>query len=291
MGSQRRSSVNAIWKWRPRDAVAPRVAAPYEVGTMKRLLFAAAAVGTGVIVYREVVGPWWRSWGIDRSDVERALPGDDLVPDAPTIDTRSIEIAAPPSEVWPWLVQMGYGRAGWYSYDSIDMVGASSRRIVPEWQSLAVGDVIPTHPGGGFEVRVLEPERALVVYSDTGIVTSQAAAAREAGTGSPATNIQATGAFLGASQPAEFAASWAFVLEPIAGGRTRLIERFRVKFGASDKPWTAATLPVVGFGVFLMTRQQMLGLRERAEALARSRETGSEDVTRPTPAAPVPAAS
>ena len=109
---------------------------------MKRWLFAAAAVGTGLIVYREVVRPWWQSWGIDRTDVDRTLPGDGLVPDAPTIDTRSIEIAAPPSDVWPWLVQMGYGRAGWYSYDSIDMVGASSRRIVPEWQSLAVGDVL-----------------------------------------------------------------------------------------------------------------------------------------------------
>jgi hypothetical protein len=255
---------------------------------MKRLLFAAAAVGTGVIVYREVVGPWWRSWGIDRTDVDRMLPGDDLVPEAPTIDTRSIEIAAPPSDVWPWLLQMGYGRAGWYSYDSIDMVGASSRRIVPEWQSLAVGDVIPTHPGGGFEVRVLQPERALVVYSDTGIVTSQAAAARDTGADAASTNVQATGAFLGATQPAEFAASWAFVLEPIAGGRTRLIERFRVKFGASDKPWTAATLPVVGFGVFLMTRQQMLGLRGRAEALARARETGHDDAVSVAPeAAPV----
>ena len=245
---------------------------------MKRWLFAAAAVGTGLIVYREVVRPWWQSWGIDRTDVDRTLPGDGLVPDEPTIDTRSIEIAAPPSDVWPWLVQMGYGRAGWYSYDSIDMVGASTRRIVPEWQSLAVGDVLPTHPGGGFEVRVLEPERALVVYTDSDIVTRQAAAAHDAGTETASTNVQATGAFLGATQPAEFAASWAFVLEPIAGGRTRLIERFRVKFGASDKPWTAATLPVVGFGVFLMTRQQMLGLRERAEAVARARETGQQDV-------------
>ena len=142
--------------------------------------------------------------------------------------------------------------------------------------------MLPTHPGGGFEVRVLEPKRALVVYTDSDIVARQAAAAREAATEAASTNVQATGAFLGATQPAEFAASWAFVLEPIAGGRTRLIERFRVKFGDSDKPWTAATLPVVGFGVFLMTRQQMLGLRERAEALARARETGQQEVAAET---------
>jgi hypothetical protein len=235
---------------------------------MKRLVFTAAAVGAGVVAYREIVRPWWRSWGVDERDTIRALPGDELVPDAPVMDTRSIEIAAPPSDVWPWLLQMGYGRAGWYSYDSIDMVGVSSRRIVPEWQSLAVGDVVPTHPGGGFVVRSMQPERALVLYSDTGIVMSQAAAARDAATESPTTNVQAAGAFLGATQPTEFAASWAFVLEPIAGGHTRLVERFRVKFGETDKPWTAATLPVVGFGVFLMTRQQMLGIRERVEGLA-----------------------
>jgi hypothetical protein len=253
----------------------------YEVGVMKRIMFAAAAIGTGVVVYQQVVRPWWRSWGIDSHDVTRALAGDDLVPDAPVIDTRSIEIAAEPRDVWPWLLQMGYGKAGWYSYDTIDMVGASSRRLIPEWQSLEVGAVVPTHPGGGFVVRGLEPERSLVLYSDTGIVTSQAAAAREAATDSPTTNVQTAGAFLGATQPTEFAASWAFVLEPLAGGRTRLVERFRVKFGETDKPWTAATLPVVGFGVFLMTRQQMLGIRERAERLARERVRGAGAVAQP----------
>jgi len=245
---------------------------------MKRMLFAAAAVGAGAITYREIVRPWWRSWGVNGEDVVRALAGDELVPGAPVLDTRSIEIDAPPSDVWPWLLQMGYGRAGWYSYDTIDMVGASSRRIVPEWQALAIGDVVPTHPGGGFVVRGLVPERALVLYSDSQIVMSQATVARETSAESPTANVEAAGAFLGATQPTEFAASWAFILEPIAGGRTRLIERFRVKFGETDKPWTAATLPVVGFGVFLMTRQQMLGIRERAESLARERTGGPTDL-------------
>ena len=244
---------------------------------MKRFLFAAAAVGAGAVAYREVVRPWWRSWGIDGRDVTRALPGDELVPGAPTIDTRSIEIDASPSDVWPWLMQMGYGRAGWYSYDAIDMVGVSSRRIIPDQQKLSVGDVVPTHPGGGFVVRVLEPERALVLFSDTAIVASQSVVVRDAATESTTANVQAAGAFLEATQPSEFAASWAFVLEPIGDGRTRLIERFRVAFGQTDKPWTAATIPVVGFGVFLMTRQQMLGIRERAESLVRERVVGSTD--------------
>jgi proline iminopeptidase len=230
---------------------------------MKKLVFAGAAIGAGVIAYRELVRPWWRSWGIDGRDTVRALPGDELVPDAPVMDTRSIEIAAPPSDVWPWLLQMGYGRAGWYSYDTIDMVGASSRRIVPEWQVLAVGDVVPTHPGGGFLVRDLQPERALVLYSDTGIVAGQAAATRDAASEAATANVQAAGAFLGATQPTDFAASWAFVLEPVEGGRTRLIERFRVRFGAGG-PQFRVIGPIMGFGVFVMMRRQMLGIRDRA---------------------------
>ncbi len=234
---------------------------------VKRLLLTGLAIGGAVVAYREVVRPWWRSWGIDELDVARGLPGDDLVPAASTMDTRSIVVQAPPSAVWPWLVQMGYGRAGWYSYDQIDMAGASVDRIVPEWQGLAVGAVVPTHPGGGFEVRSLEPERALVLYSDSDLVDRQADAARIADVGRADANVQATGAFLGTAQPKDFAASWAFVLEPLTGGRTRLIERFRVRFGESDKPWTAFTLPLVGFGVFVMTRKQMLGIKERAERL------------------------
>jgi hypothetical protein len=237
---------------------------------MKKVLLAAAAIGGSVLVYERVVRPWWQTWGIDQRDVARPLPGDDLVPGARTIDTRSIEIDAPPTDVWPWLVQMGYGRAGWYSYDAIDMAGGSSRRIVPEWQSLDVGDVVPTYPGGGFEVRGIVPGEALVLYSDTALVTSQAEAAKRADAERPSTNVEAAGVMLGATQPTEFAASWAFVLEPMPDGRTRLIERFRVEFGESDKPWTAFTLPVVGFGVFVMTQRQMLGIKERAEARARS---------------------
>jgi hypothetical protein len=252
---------------------------------MKRLIVAAVMVGGAVATYRRVVLPWWKTWGIDDRDVGRALPGDDQVPTPWAVDTRSLEIDALPSDVWPLLVQMGYGRAGWYSYDAIDMAGASSRRIVPEWQSLDVGDVVPTHPGGGFEVRFVEPGEALVLYSDTALVVGQAEAARVAGATGPAPNVQATGAFLGATQPTEFSASWAFVLEPVAGGRTRLIERFRVRFGDTDKPWTVMTLPAVGFGVFLMMRKQMLGIRDRAQASRSPGAIAEGEVDRVAPTA------
>jgi hypothetical protein len=83
-------------------------------------------------VYRVLVQPWQHRWGATDEGVCRAMPGDGLVPDA-TSTTRAITIAAPPEQVWPWLVQLGYGRAGWYSYDWIDNDNRpSADRILPD---------------------------------------------------------------------------------------------------------------------------------------------------------------
>ena len=121
-------------------------------------------------------------------------------------------------------------------------------------------------PGGGFLVKAIEPNRALVLYLDHELVRDQAAVASEA---TPA-NIRAAGAFMEGTQPTEFAVSWAFVLEPDGAG-TRLVERTRVKFGAGDdRPWTRFTLPLMGFGVFVMMRRQLLGIKERAERTQRA---------------------
>jgi hypothetical protein len=183
-----------------------------------------------------------------------------------TADTRGIDIAAPPEQVWPWLVQMGYKRAGWYSYDAIDMNQGSSREIVPEFQSIEVGQVLPTHAGGGFVVKVAEAGKALVLYLDSTIVRDQAGVADETGATEQKANIQATGKLLNSAIPGWFAASWAFVLEPTASGGTRLIERFRVTMEASSTVPASVLGPVLGFGVFAITRRQMLGIRDRASA-------------------------
>jgi hypothetical protein len=230
---------------------------------MQTWLKAGIGVAGAVAAWKTAVEPWWRTWGTCEAAVSRSYRGDELVGEPTAIETRNLIIDATPDRIWPWLLQLGYGRAGWYSYDVVDMRGTSADRIHAEWQQLTCGDIVPTHPGGGFQVRVLEPDRALVLYSDTDLVRQQADAARTIET-SPA-NLRATSSFLSASQPSDFAASWAFILEPLDDGRTRLIERFRVRFGASDKPWTRATLPVVGFGVFLMVRKQLLGIRDRVE--------------------------
>jgi hypothetical protein len=167
---------------------------------------------------------------------------------------------------------MGYGRAGWYSYDELDMDRPSADRIVPELQELEVGDLLPTHPGGGFEVRIVEPEKALVVYADRALVEAQAEAAKAKGESlaTASTNVRATGIYLDKSMPGDFQASWAFVLEARPEGDTRLIERFRGHMELPAEPTTPPLAPAIAakallFGLFVMVRRQMLGIRDRVE--------------------------
>ncbi len=234
--------------------------------TFARIALLGAAISAAVVAFI-ALDRFRRSWGVDPAETAKPLPGDDLVAEPGIRETRGLTIDAPPAAVWPWLVQMGYERAGWYSYDQLDMKGSSGQTIVPEWQTLNVGDVVPTHPTGGFEVRVLEPGRALVLYTDTAIVAAQAAKAAGSTESVPA-GLQFSDRFMRTTPP-DFAASWALVVEPLEGGRSRLIERVSAWFGAATTV-SAITGPAFGFGVFLMTRRQMLGIRERAERLAHS---------------------
>lgn len=261
-----------------------------------RNVVAGAAIGTilGITVSR--ARRWWLTWGIETDEKTKALAGDDVVTVPVASETRGITIDATPEDVWPWLVQMGFARAGWYSYDRLDQRGKSVDGIVAEWQTLKVGDIMPTHQGGGFEVVAIEPGRSLVLRSDTALVAAQAAAAEaatkakakvapsETGTEdeSVPAGLQASGAILGAT-PQQFSASWAFVLEPLPGGRTRLIERFRVWYGESGFG-SHVVMPVVGFGVFVMLQKQMIGIKARAERTARER-AGSPATSFPVAAA------
>lgn len=197
----------------------------------------AAALAGPVLVWR-----LW-DWGATPAERHRALPGDALVP-APRIrSTRAVRIAAPPGAIWPWLVQIGWRRAGWYSYDTLErLAGAadfvdgarSARRIVPELQALAVGDLIRLgpEPMPAFAVAQIEPERALVLHGAEG----------------------ADGA----------GASWAFVLEPHGADATRLIARFRLTY-----PPTCANRLLWGASEaahLIMERKMLRGIRQRAQA-------------------------
>ena len=128
----------------------------------------------------------------------RRLPADGMVPDALFTSTHAITIDTPPEHVWPWIAQMGAGRAGWYSWDAIDNGGTpSATRVVPELQAVVPGDVMPAAPGAtdAFVVARMDPPQDLVLTAPDG--------------------------------QGGYAVAWEHVLEPIEGGRTRLIARAR----------------------------------------------------------------
>jgi hypothetical protein len=199
------------------------------LGLVVGILTAAAVVGT----YLVLVGPWQRRWGATEEEVRRAMPGDALLrPDAPST-TRAIAIDASPEVVFPWLLQIGYGRGGWYSYDWIDNDGKPSvDRIDPTLQRLAVGDRIEMLPGLGPVVREIVPDHHIVCGGETD--------------------------------------SWCLLVEPTPDGGTRLISRWRQDWpkSAGTYVWIALTDP----GAFLM-EQKMLrrirGLAEREGAVER----------------------
>ena len=107
-------------------------------------------------------------------DVARTLPGDDLVPHADVVMDRAFDLPAPPEDVWPWFVQLGKKRAGWYLPRSVERFVPASRRalrrIEPSLLQLRVGSVIPDWGGRHetFEVAILEPPRALVHTTQRG---------------------------------------------------------------------------------------------------------------------------
>jgi hypothetical protein len=190
-----------------------------------------------------------RSVQASPSERDRRLPGDELLPQAAGSFTHAVTIRSPPREVWPWLVQMGAGRAGWYSYDFIDNGRQSSaRQILPDLQRVEIGQIFPAMPGvtAGFTVLQAEPERSLVL----GWVP----------------------------QPGEPPmTTWAFVLEEPEAGSTRLIVRARG--GADYRPpfglprWTVGTL--VPWGHAIMQRKQLLGIARRAERWPRRIDNAS----------------
>ncbi|MGQ0600657.1 MAG: hypothetical protein ACT4QE_03060, partial [Anaerolineales bacterium] len=137
--------------------------------TLTRWLFAGAA---GAAAYAFIVRPWHLRWGATEDEVKHSLPGDDFIADPKIATTHAITIHAPVERVWPWLVQIGRGRGGFYSYTRIEnLMGLdihNEDRLVPAFQELKVGDVIPFDSTGfGVQVSILEPMRTLVLHGDT----------------------------------------------------------------------------------------------------------------------------
>lgn len=130
----------------------------------RRVLALVALPVAAVVAYIRWFRPWQLTWGATPAEVARALPGDELVPRPTSKATRAITIRATPSEIWPWLVQVGLTRAGWYRYDLLDNLGRRcATRIIPELQRLEVGDVVPMSPDEkqGMRVLDLDPPRSM----------------------------------------------------------------------------------------------------------------------------------
>ena len=134
-------------------------------------LIGAATAAAGIGVWAGL-RPRLLAWGATCDEVVRPLPGDDLVANPLYVTTRALTLKAPAADVWPWLVQLGQNRGGFYTYDALEnLMGLdihSAEAIHPEWQDLAVGeDYIALDPQGTMKMTIalLEPERAFVVLS------------------------------------------------------------------------------------------------------------------------------
>ena len=190
-------------------------------------------VSAALAVYFRFLRQWQLHWGATAQEVSGEVAGDELMPDPDIVATRVVEIDAPASAIWPWLVQMGPGRGGAYTYDWIERrLGIDIRntgRVIPELQHLKVGDEIPM-PGYAMRVERLEPGKAMVVRSSN------------------------------------HAWVWSFELRP-ANGHTRLISRNRFDTAAlpvKDK----LAYPVIEPGSWVMERKMLLTIKQRAERLA-----------------------
>jgi len=198
--------------------------------------------------------PRLRRWGASADEVARAFPGDDLVADPLYVTTRAITIAAPAADVFPWLVQIGQNRGGFYTYDALENLMKldvhSADTINPEWQDLTVGeDYVTLDPDGSMKmtVAVLDPPRAFVIRS-----------------GAPGEPPQEPGSFF----RGELAWLWGFYLEPLDERTTRLIIRCRATW--ADTAAARLAKPVMLEPVhFIMEERMLRGIRDRAERAAR----------------------
>jgi hypothetical protein len=176
-------------------------------------------------------------YGATEDEVARPRPGDDLVAEPAFVATRAITIERRRQDVWPWIAQLGQGRAGFYSYARIEnLIGChitNAEQIHPEWQDIAVGDDVRLHPRAP-ALRVLGVRRS---------------------------------EFLLLGEPDVF--TWLLALDPVSDAVTRLVARSRGSFGLPH---------VLGFALepvhFAMERKMLLGIRERAEAVASGSITG-----------------
>ncbi|QAY69833.1 SRPBCC family protein [Xylanimonas protaetiae] len=201
--------------------------------SVRALVVAGVVVGAALLTRRMT-----QTWGTLAGEADTALPGDDLLPDARVVATRGIGVDAPPRDVWPWLVQLGYCRGGFYSYDALErMIGLdihSADTVEDRWQDLAVGDPVLLADGVVLQVADLEQDRHLVLRGSDELPGAGAA-------------------------PYDF--TWSFVLRRVGTGTRLLVRERYVPHGPGSRALVEAVQPVS----FLMTQRMLRGVRDRAE--------------------------
>jgi hypothetical protein len=200
------------------------------------LLGGVVAVLGLIGAYVLLIRPWHLTWGATDEEVRRPMLGDEIHASPSFNATRAVTIEAGPEHIWPWLVQMGYRRAGFYSYDRIDNDGVpSADHIISEYQNLKVGDRIPMAPNAYAEVLEMDPHHSMLWV------------------------------FRGDGQWED--ATWAWGLYQDDSHRTRLVSRLRVTY-----KWARPSIvPMLVTDVveLAMMRECLLGVKRRAEKLAR----------------------
>ena len=209
-------------------------------------LLRLVAPSAALALYALWIRPGMLAWGATPEEATCTYPGDELVPDPDGGATMATILPAPPERVWPWLAQMGGGRGGWYSWDWLDNNGEpSADRIVPEWQSLEVGQQLKG-PANWWTVAVVEPDRTLVLQSSYGL---------------PPRPLP------GPLPRAHLDGIWGFHLRPAPGGRTRLVIRTRSR--GRPRPVTRPFGLLVGEPVhFMLQTRQFRNLRTRVGSQA-----------------------
>lgn len=203
----------------------------------KKLLISLLGTTAAAAAYLKLIRPQLIYWGATEDEIYSSLPGDDLVTDPTYVTTRAITIGNGPEEVWPWIVQMGENRGGFYGYDFLErLLGMkihSAHRILPRYQEVEKGQALDR--GGNIVVRHVDPGRVLVL-----------------GKGDGGFDI-------------DFA--WTLALFPIGERQTRLVSRVRAWFDLSS-PRALAMLALLEPGQFIMERKFLREIKIHAEGLA-----------------------
>lgn len=200
---------------------------------IRKPLAVLALLGLVLAVYLTWARPYQLRWGATDTEVNQQMPGDEINRHPTFLATRAITIEGTPEQIWPWLLQMGYGRAGFYAYDIFENIGSprgirSANSIVPEFQQFKVGDDMPISPAGGLWFYAIEPNQYLIWRGD-----------------------EAYGGFI-----------WA--LYPLDNHRTRLVSRARLSY-SWDKPVQLAFDLLTEFSDHLAIRKILKGVKGRVE--------------------------